>query len=667
MVELSHRERTIKAKIVYYGPPIGGKTTNLQILHQHAIAGRRGDMISVNSAQDRTILFDLLPLRASGFRGFDLRLQILAVPGQAMYAATRRLVLKGADSIVFVANSAADRWEENLQSYREMTQNLITHQLDPASIPLVLQYNKRDLPQVSPIDLMDRALNGRRVDAIPAVAIRGEGVLETFSTILLRTMQDLSSRYQIIDVAKGQSVQQWTQQTVVSLFGTLALAREPQPLPAEEPPPAPAPEPVQPPADRRTVRITMPEDVVVTAGSGPDARANETLVESYAQASAQLSTALNELREQRDLAYRRLDDIHQALSAAHELLQGQPEQPTLRVLLGRMAEAVGAACGSLVRPRSDRSVDVLALWRLGEDPLLRAPTGIRHLAARLLGEPEPHLHLAADSLDLGDALEAREPVFAAVVAAPIRTPRGLQGLALLYYAPDDVQPDADGLAHLATVCRAVSASLELAGAIETTRTAEKELRQALSGTTFSRGIDEILGQILALRERLGEIRRRSDAPAWFLAEFTQLSPHLAQAIGTARSLVGFTRGQIQREPVDLVELAGAFDPSRVRVHVGANVSTVPGDATLLRLGLESLITYLRAGALPSAPPLPLRMSAEHGKLSIAVLADQVEPSAERREVPLALIRRILELHGGSVGWATDDTKRRWMILSLPAS
>jgi hypothetical protein len=411
----------------------------------------------------------------------------------------------------------------------------------------------------------------------------------------------------------------------------------------------------------------MPEDVVVAAGSGPDARANETLVESYAQASAQLSVAVNDLREQRDVAYRRLDDIQQALSAAHELLQGQPEQPTLRVLLGRMAEAVGAGFGSLVRPGSDHSVDVLALWRLGEDPLLRAPTGLRHLGSRLLGEAEPHLHLAADSLDLGDALEARDPAFSAVVAAPIRTPRGLQGLALLYYAPDDAQPDADALAHLATVCRAVSASLELAGAIATTRSAEKELRQALSGTTFSRGIDEILGQILALRERLGEIRRRSDAPAWFLAEFMQLAPHLAQAIGTARSLVGFTRGQIQREPVDLVELAGAFDASRVRVHVGPGISTVPGDATLLRLGLESLITHLRAGALPAAPPLPVRILTEHGRISIAVLADQVEPAAERREVPLALVRRILELHGGSVAWATDDAKRRWMILSLPAS
>ena len=192
MVELNHRQRTIKIKIVYYGPPVGGKTTNLQVLHQNAQPQRRGEMVSINSAQDRTILFDLLPLKASGFRGFDLRLQVLAVPGQAMYAATRRLVLKGADSLVFVANSAADRWEENVQSFREMTENLLAHQLDPSSLPLVLQYNKRDLPEVTPIEFMDRTLNARKVPAIPAVAVRGEGVLETFASILTATMEDLA-------------------------------------------------------------------------------------------------------------------------------------------------------------------------------------------------------------------------------------------------------------------------------------------------------------------------------------------------------------------------------------------------------------------------------------------------------------------------------------------
>ena len=227
MVELNHRERTIKVKLVYYGPPVGGKTTNLQILHRCADARRRGELISINSAQDRTILFDLLPLKTPGFRGFDLRLQILAVPGQAMYSATRRLVLKGADSLVFVANSALDRWEENIQSFREMTQNLLSHHLDPTAMPLVFQYNKRDLPQVLEIEALDRALNGRRAEVIPAVAVRGEGVLETFGSILARTVQDLASRYAILDVKEGAPAKQWAEQALMELFGRTHLSFDP--------------------------------------------------------------------------------------------------------------------------------------------------------------------------------------------------------------------------------------------------------------------------------------------------------------------------------------------------------------------------------------------------------------------------------------------------------
>ena len=113
MVEMNQRDRTIKVKIVYYGPALGGKTTNLKVLHEKALWSRRGELISVNSRQDRTILCDLLPLKTGGFRGYDLRVQLLAVAGQAMYSATRRVVIKGADGIVFVANSATDRWQEN--------------------------------------------------------------------------------------------------------------------------------------------------------------------------------------------------------------------------------------------------------------------------------------------------------------------------------------------------------------------------------------------------------------------------------------------------------------------------------------------------------------------------------------------------------------------------
>jgi len=364
MVELNHRDRTIKVKLVYYGPPLGGKTTNLQVLHRCADPRRRGEMISINSAQDRTILFDLLPLRTPGFRGFDLRLQVLAVPGQAMYAATRRLVLKGADSLVFVANSALDRWEENIQSMREMTQNLISHHLEPTEMPLVFQYNKRDLPQVLEIEALDRALNSRKTDAIPAVAVRGEGVLETLTTVLARTAQDLATRYAILDVKEGTPARQWAEQAIQGLFKpmtpateSVAEAREPltlpiaiprlasaavtvpAPPPAEAPPSAPPP-PAPEPTGHTVVRVAPPppaEDAARPAATTPEGRAAE-LVETYAEASAQLGAALTELREERDAARQRLDDLRKTMESAQQVLSGTPLESALQPVLAGLSE-----------------------------------------------------------------------------------------------------------------------------------------------------------------------------------------------------------------------------------------------------------------------------------------------------------------------------------------
>ncbi len=689
MVELNHRERTIKVKIVYYGPPVGGKTTNIQVLHQHALATRRGEMVSINSAQDRTILFDLLPLKAAGFRGFDLRIQLLAVPGQAMYAATRRLVLKGADSVVFVANSAADRWEENIQSFREMTQNLLAHQLDPASMPLVLQYNKRDLPQVTPIEFMDRALNARKVDSIPAVAVRGEGVLETFSSILLRTMQDLATRYQIVETGRGQTLPQWTQSTIVGMFGTNALATEPNPLPAEPaaapgraaappassaaPPPvaaSPAPEatPEWEAPVHRKVRVALPDDAVRMAGLGPDARANETLVESYALASAQLTSAAADLREERDLARRRLEDVQQALAASQDVLQGQPLEPTLRAVLGRMCEAAGATHATFLVPEAERTMRTAALRGLSQDPLLRAPTSARHSLAKFLTESEPRLHQAADSLDLGDALDGAETPLAAVLSVPVRTPRGLQGLAMLYYTPDAALPRPDAIAHLAVISRALSSALELARALETVRAAERSLQLALSGTASVRGLQEVVTFLVDLRDRLGAMRRQPDAPSWFFTEFAYLGPSLAGALATARSLLAFSRGEIQREAVGVEDLVRDLKAPALAIHLGAGVGTVSGDPVLLHLALMALLDHARTGAAsPEAAPLDLWAAAEAGRVRLT-LTDRGGRGQPRRggEADLNLVRRIAELHGGSFTLENGAQGIRYTLSLVPA-
>jgi signal recognition particle receptor subunit beta len=201
-VELKHRDRIVQIKIVYYGPPLGGKTTNLQKLHEAARERHRGEFISVNSAQDRTILFDLLPLKTPGFRGFDLRLQVLAVPGQPMYAATRRLVLRGVDGIVFVADSMALRQKMNMVALKDLRDNLATFDKNIFHIPLVFQFNKRDLESEG-IPLLSREalendLNKKlKAPSIMASALNGEGVAETMKKAISLTVASLEKRLDV--------------------------------------------------------------------------------------------------------------------------------------------------------------------------------------------------------------------------------------------------------------------------------------------------------------------------------------------------------------------------------------------------------------------------------------------------------------------------------------
>ena len=223
MVEFNREQRVIKVKIAYYGPAVGGKTTNLKVLYDRANPTRRGEFVSVNSQQDRTILCDLLPIRSGGLRGYDLRFQLAAVPGQTIYAPARRVVLRGSDAVVFVANSATDRWHENLQSYREMQGHLLAQQIDPIKIPMVLQYNKRDLPDVMDVEALERGINSRRAPFYPAVAVRGEGVLETFAAAVRGALGDLTGRYPELALPAGDSVAEWTERSLVTMFGTARL------------------------------------------------------------------------------------------------------------------------------------------------------------------------------------------------------------------------------------------------------------------------------------------------------------------------------------------------------------------------------------------------------------------------------------------------------------
>ena len=183
MPTINIAEREIICKLVYYGPGLGGKTTNIQYLHKTAHPKFRGELVSIATETDRTLFFDFLPMAVKKIGGFTLRFHLFTVPGQVIYEESRKIVLKGADGVVFVADSQADRRLANEESLEDMTRNLALYRLDIRTIPRVMQYNKRDVENPIPLDDMRYMLNYLKVPEFEAVAVRGEGVIETFKEI----------------------------------------------------------------------------------------------------------------------------------------------------------------------------------------------------------------------------------------------------------------------------------------------------------------------------------------------------------------------------------------------------------------------------------------------------------------------------------------------------
>lgn len=183
MVFFNYATRQATAKIVYYGPGLCGKTTNLLYIHKKTAAGSRGEMVSLETDTDRTLFFDLLPLEVGTVGGMRVRIQLYTVPGQVFYNTTRKLVLRGADGIVFVADSQAAMGEANVQSFRGLEENLAELGLSVDQVPLVFQYNKRDLRSIVPIEQLEKELNPGRRPHVEAAAVHGLGVFETLKSI----------------------------------------------------------------------------------------------------------------------------------------------------------------------------------------------------------------------------------------------------------------------------------------------------------------------------------------------------------------------------------------------------------------------------------------------------------------------------------------------------
>jgi hypothetical protein len=194
MTFINYAAREINCKLVYYGPGLGGKTTNLQYVYAKTNPNAKGKLISLATETDRTLFFDFLPLELGTIRGFRTRFHLYTVPGQVFYDASRRLILKGADGVVLVADSQDARMDANAESVRNLRENLRAQGLDLMTIPYVLQLNKRDLPNAVPVDEMVQALRVKDEPVFEAVATTGVGVFETLKAVAKLVLMQLKQR-----------------------------------------------------------------------------------------------------------------------------------------------------------------------------------------------------------------------------------------------------------------------------------------------------------------------------------------------------------------------------------------------------------------------------------------------------------------------------------------
>jgi len=197
MVQIDFQQREVAIKLVYYGPALSGKTTNLQMLHERVDPTARGRLLTLDTKDDRTLFFDLLPIFFKSKSGLTIKVRLFTVPGQVIHNSTRRLVLQGVDGVAFIADSRVAETKNNNESYANLKTNLRDNGIDPAQMPIVIQFNKRDLPGIrSDAELANIAARGRE-PIFPASAIAGEGVVETFFGLLGLTWTSLDRRYEL--------------------------------------------------------------------------------------------------------------------------------------------------------------------------------------------------------------------------------------------------------------------------------------------------------------------------------------------------------------------------------------------------------------------------------------------------------------------------------------
>jgi hypothetical protein len=379
MVQFNFSERTIKAKVVYYGPAQSGKTTNLEQIHRLTDPSANNRLISLNTAQDRTLFFDLLPFSLGAVSGYDFKIQLYTVPGQVQYNATRRVVLAGADAVVFVADARRSLAKENQAAFENMKVNLLANRLVPEKVPLVFQYNKQDLPDVMSAAELGKIINPWGRPALAGVAAQGKGVIECFVAVVQDMLSAIAVKYNLkekgLDPASVPGV-------VEEAFAEVMKSAAAVPPP---PPDAPAPP--------RAAKVVVSQQTDSLHAAPPQTggeaglvseellhrslRSNVELAESLAGIVREMNLGLGAILSQADLLMVYREDAREKRQAA--LVAIQQEATRLRKVVAELGDPSAAVAGASGDPlggtRPMGSAPTVPSARATAPPSARPPAG----------------------------------------------------------------------------------------------------------------------------------------------------------------------------------------------------------------------------------------------------------------------------------------------------
>ncbi len=433
MVQFRNAEREIQFKIVYYGPALGGKTTNIEALHEITDPEGASSLTSLKTSEDRTLFFDFLPFELGEIQGYNIRIQIYTVPGQVHYNTTRKVVLSGADGIVFVADSAPNRLQENFTSFENMKSNLLANRMNLDHIPVVIQCNKRDLPGAAPVALILAAMRlEAKAAAEEACALNGEGVVRTFQLVVQRALVSFAQKFQL--AKKGVTTEQ-LETGVTSLFAPFLAAKR-----GRTPPGAPKVPPLE-------AKVTLAQPLSEEEQLVAALESSTQLAEQY-QETQRLSRMYQARLQEMTVLY----ELGSALSAS-----GSPEE-AMRAVAGRLREArpqwvVSAFVTEDGKPRP------LFTDPLPKDPLWSAEApGIGNMALGLLQSGE------TARLDrLGERLASvglQLPIPLDEALAVTMGPQGQSRGHLIVYSPSDKPFVPEDLRFASLIERLISPRLQ---------------------------------------------------------------------------------------------------------------------------------------------------------------------------------------------------------------